>query len=168
MTDETPKKLTKDEKLTLLWQLGPMMVNGTPHGKALGFRFVAIDIGAATIAMPYDERFIGDTDTRVMAGGAVTALLDQTSGLAATSGFEDTTAVATLDLRIDYMRAATPGKDIIAQARCYKTTRNVAFVRAIAHDGDPNDPIASAQSAFMTTPTGNSDFNNPKLMKDAT
>lgn len=150
MTD----KMTREERLTLLWEQGPIMVGGAPHGRELGFRFVAIDIGAATIAMPYDPKLIGDAETRVIAGGAVTALLDQTSGLAAISAFNTPTPVATLDLRIDYMRAAEPGKDVIAEARCYKTTRNVAFVRAIAHDGDPDDPVASAQSVFMTTGMG--------------
>lgn len=154
MTNTNTPKLSRQERLTLLWQQGPIFVEGAPHGKALGFRFVAIDIGSATIAMPYDPKFIGDTQTRVIAGGAVTALLDQTSGLAAMSAFEQTTPVATLDLRIDYMRAAEPGKDVIAEARCYKTTRNVAFVRAIAHDGDPDDPVASAQAVFMTTGMG--------------
>ncbi len=164
MTDTQPKKKTKEERLTWLWELGPMMVGGTPHGIALGFRFVAIDIGSATIAMDYNPKLIGDTETRVMAGGAVTALLDQTSGLAAMSAFEQTVPVATLDLRIDYMRAAEPGKNIIAEARCYKTTRNVAFVRAIAHDGDPDNPVASSQAVFMTTGGGS---RKPDLTPDA-
>ena len=146
--------LTKAERLKILWDVGPAMVSGTPHGAALGFKFVAIDIGQATLSLPYDPKLIGDTETRVIAGGAVTALLDQTSGLAAMSAFNPMTSVATLDLRIDYMRAAAPGETVIAQARCYKTTRNVAFVRAIAYDGNPDDPLASAQAIFMTTPNG--------------
>lgn len=159
-------KPSKAETLTRLWQIAPMMVTGTPHGKALGLRFVSVDIAAGTIALPYNVKFIGDKKTRVMAGGAVTALLDQTCGLAAMSAFETLSSVATLDLRIDYMRAASPGEDIIAEARCYKATRNVAFIRAIAHDGDPDDPVASAQAIFMTTPSGNRDYMKP--MKDST
>jgi len=150
MTD----KLSKDERLTKLWELGPLFVSGTPHSVALGFRFVAIDIGSATLAMDYNPKLIGDTETRVMAGGVVTALLDHTSGLAAISAFDQSVPVATLDMRIDYMRAAEPGKAVIAEARCYKTTRNVAFVRAIAHDGNTEDPVASCQAVFMTTGGG--------------
>ena len=161
MTDD----IIKEDRLKKLWELGPLFVSGTPHSVALGFRFVAIEIGSATLAMDYDPKLIGDTQTRVMAGGVVTALLDHTSGLAAISAFEQSVPVATLDMRIDYMRAAEPGKAVIAEARCYKTTSNVAFVRAVAHDGDSDDPVASCQAVFMTTGGGwkNTDDSGPDI-----
>ena len=33
-------------------------------------------------------------------------------------------------------------------AHCYKLTRSIAFVRAVAWDVDPADPVATAQAAF--------------------
>ena len=71
--------------------------------------------------------------------------------MAAISGFDGFAQLATLSLRIDYQRAASPGETVIAEAICYKTTRHVAFIRAVAHDGDPDDPVATAQAAFMLT-----------------
>ena len=38
-----------------------------------------------------------------------------------------------------------------AEARSLKSHGLVAFVRATAHDGDPEDPVAIAQAAFMIT-----------------
>jgi len=55
----------------------------------------------------------------------------------------------TLDLRIDYVRAAVPGKTIIARADCYQLRRSMAFVRGIAHDGELTDPVAHAAGIFM-------------------
>lgn len=134
-----------------LWELGPTFAEETPHGKELGIKFVAVDKGRATMSLPYNSNLIGDPETRVLHGGAVTTLLDQACGLAAIAGFDRPTATATLNLSIDYMRAAKPGETIIAQADCYKATKHVAFLRAIAHDGDETDPVATAQATFMAT-----------------
>lgn len=150
-----------EEKLKRLWDMAPMFVEGTPHAKFLGIKFVAVDIARATLSLPYDKKLIGNAETKVLHGGVLTALLDQASGLAAVSSFDEMLPVATLDLRIDYMRAATPGKTIIAEAHAYKATRHIAFVRAIAHEGDADDPVATSQASFMTTASGQKISFNP-------
>ena len=139
------------EFIEKLWEIGPALVEGTPHARELGMKFVAVDKGLATLSLPYNVALIGDPRSRVIAGGAVTTLLDQACGLAAIAGFDGFARLATLSLRIDYQRSAEPGKTIIAEAVSYKTTRHVAFLRATAHDGDPDDPIATAQATFMLT-----------------
>ena len=134
-----------------LWDIGRVFVDGAPHSKMLGMSFVSVDVGRAALSLPYNTALIGNPKTRVLHGGAITTLLDQASGLAAIAGFDSYQSVATLNLSIDYMRAARPGQTIIASAHCYKTTRHVAFVRGIAHDGDEDDPVATSQATFMVT-----------------
>ena len=58
---------------------------------------------------------------------------------------------ATLDLRIDYLRPATPGKAVVGHGECYRITRSISFVRGQAHDGDPTDPLAHVAGTFMFT-----------------
>lgn len=119
-----------------------------PHSQALGMELVAIGEGTADITMPYDLRFVGDPSTGVIHGGAVSALMDTCCGAAALSHPDNPGATATIDLRIDYMRAATPGQRILCRAQCYHITRSVAFVRATAYDEDETRPVASANGAF--------------------
>lgn len=146
--------------LEFLWNLGPKFISGTPQCVELGIEFVSIDIGRATLRLPYSHKLSGHPKTRVIHGGAVTTLLDQASGLAAVSAFDPICPVATLNLSIDYMRAAEPGKTIIAQASCYKVTRDIAFIRGVAHDGDEDDPIAICQATFMSAPKDSKIFSS--------
>ncbi|MGF1462600.1 MAG: PaaI family thioesterase [Maricaulaceae bacterium] len=139
-----------DDLQARLDALIPLIAEGSPHAKALGFVMEKLGPAHCRMRAPADARFIGDPDTGVVAGGLVTALLDHASGMAAFAGMGAQASPATLDLRIDYLRPAKPGADIVAMADCFKVTRSVAFVRACAHDGDPEDAVATAQAAFMT------------------
>lgn len=123
-------------------------IEAIPHAKALGMTVTNLQDGVAELEMPYDDRFIGDPDTGVISGGAISALMDTCCGAAVVSHPDMNGATATIDLRIDYMRAAKPGDRIIARAEVYHMTRTVAFVRATSHDNDPDNPVATATGAF--------------------
>lgn len=119
-----------------------------PHAHALGVTLTDIGEGSATLTMPYDLRLVGDPRTGVIHGGAVSALLDTCCGAAVMSHPEAPAGTATIDLRIEYMRAAKPGQTITATAECYHITRNVAFVRASARDEEDGIPVAAASGSF--------------------
>ncbi len=132
------------EKATLARQF----IEAIPHAKALGMHLTDIGDGTARIEMPYDARLIGDPKTGVIHGGAVSAIMDTCCGAAVMSHPSAPGGTATIDLRIDYMRAATPGQSIVTTATCYHITRNVAFVRATAVDNDTDRPVATATGSF--------------------
>lgn len=125
------------------------MNEGSPQARALGFKTLEIGDSFAILEVPYRPEIVGDPETGVIAGGVMTTLLDHASGQAVHSAQQNWTSIATLDLRIDYMRPAQPGRSVRARAHCYKITRSVAFVRAVAYEDDPEDPVATAQATFM-------------------
>ncbi|WP_340109886.1 PaaI family thioesterase [Pikeienuella sp. HZG-20] len=140
---------------TLLDQLAAKAgypLDGFPHARALGLRLHQDEEGALQVTVPYDERLIGDPATGVIHGGVVTTLLDTGCGMAAILRLRGEASVATLDLRIDYMRPSKPGHAIHGACECYRLTRSVAFCRGVAYDESRDDPVATAAAAFMITP----------------
>lgn len=134
-----------------LTDLLPQLAGGAAHTHALGFAYEGLDGDRVRIRVPYRDDLIGDPDTGVLAGGLVTGLLDHVGGLALWVALKGFQPIATLDLRVDYMRAAVPGRALLAEARCYHLTRSIGFVRAWAFEDRIDDPVAAAQSVYVIT-----------------
>jgi uncharacterized protein (TIGR00369 family) len=145
-----------DEHDAVLQRLDSGFSAFVPHNRALGLRFVGYGDGEAMLRLPYDPKLVGNPETGVLHGGAITSLLDAACGAAVFVKLWDRTPIATLELRIDYLKPAAPFRDVIAKATCFKLTRNVAFVRAVAFHDSEGDPIASASGTFMLQTPGQS------------
>ncbi|MAY38290.1 MULTISPECIES: PaaI family thioesterase [Spongiibacter] len=123
--------------------------NEGDHFNTLGIRVEDVALHRVRMSMAYGEQLIGDPDTGVLHGGAITTLLDTCCGFAAATALDDLGMTPTIDLRIDYMRAATPGKTVYADAEVYRVSSSVIFTRALAHHGDTSRPVASAVGNFF-------------------
>src|SRR5262249_5643022 len=124
---------TPDERVALFQKL---FSDTIPHNKALGLKVLAVARGLASLQLGCRQGPAGTAETGVGGGGPLTAMLDGCCGMAVATMLRDPKPFATLDLRIDYARPATPGQPVIAEAECYRITRSVAFTRAFAHQGD--------------------------------
>jgi uncharacterized protein (TIGR00369 family) len=109
-----------------------------PHAVAIGMRVVEVRPDEAWLTVPYAPELVGNPETGVIHGGVITTLLDNAAGTAVLVALEQATSIATLDLRIDYMKPATPKLDVIAHAHCYKMTQNIAFARLPLGSGRPD------------------------------
>ena len=121
------------------------------HTAHLGLRFHARGDNWLELALPWREDLVGMPDSGVLASGPLISLLDSATSLAVLVRLGMSQPMATIDLRIDYARAAAPGVTVIARGECYRLTRTIALVRGIAHQGDPADPVAHAAGSFMFT-----------------
>ncbi len=147
--------MTEDrESADLFDYVRGLVRDGIPHVRHLGIDVEAVEKGALTLSLGYQERLVGNTESGVLHGGAVTVLMDTASGLAVLTALAVPAPMATLDLRIDYLRPATPGQTVLGYAHCFKLTRSVAFTRGFAYQDDESDPIAHCTGAFMLATTG--------------
>lgn len=121
------------------------------HGGWLGLSYHDHGPGWIELALPWREDLVGETASGVLASGPIISLMDNATSLSVLTLTGQFTPHVTLDLRVDYMRAAVPGRTVIGRGECYKLTRTIAFVRGIAHDGDPGDPVAHVAGTFMAT-----------------
>jgi len=118
------------------------------QGRELGLTVTAVKNGQLTLCLPYSDRIIGNPDTGVIHGGAITTLMDTASGSATLCALDEFELCPTLDLRVDYMRPAEPRKPVYARAEAYKVTRNIIFTRCEAFQ-DPGETIANCVGTFM-------------------
>jgi uncharacterized protein (TIGR00369 family) len=121
------------------------------HSAAMGFRYGAHGRDWAELTMPWRADLVGDAATGTVANGAVIALMDMTAGMAVWVTLGHFRPMVTLDLRIDYLRAAQPQATLTGHVECYRVARDVAFVRGVAHDGQADDPFAHMAATFMFT-----------------
>lgn len=120
-----------------------------PHCKTLGLEFFEHRDRHIVIKLPYQKHLIGDLKTGVIHGGAITTMIDTASSLAVFAQLPTIKTIATLDLRIDYLRPATPHLPIYCKAECYRLSRHIGFTRATAYQSDNSDPIAYGVGTFM-------------------
>jgi len=119
------------------------------HGKALGLEYRSSGDNWMELRLPWREELVGMPETGVLASGAIVSLIDTASGGSVWMRLGHFVPIVTLDLRLDYMRPAIKGETVIGRCECVKLTRQIAFVRGVAHGGDESRPIAQSAATFM-------------------
>lgn len=145
MTEEGPAAAERVRRFA------DQFMSAVPHLAALGIRYRDHGDRWAELELPYAPQLVAYPETGVIASGAIFSLMDSASGFSVFVALGRMTPHATLDLRCDYLRPATPGETVIGRAECFKITRQVAFVRGMAHQGDPSRPVAHVAGTFMFT-----------------
>ncbi|MAL98483.1 PaaI family thioesterase [Hydrocarboniclastica marina] len=119
------------------------------HCQHLGIRVLEAADNHLLLELPYSDHIIGNPDTRVIHGGAITTLMDTASGAVIICALPEFELCPTLDLRMDYMRPAKPDLPVFAAAHTYRVTQNIVFTRCVAYQGSPDNTIADCVATFM-------------------
>ncbi|OEU69154.1 MAG: thioesterase [Desulfovibrio sp. S3730MH75] len=121
---------------------------GIPFDKFLGVKVEHIEHGFAKLRLPFREEFIGDPRRPALHGGVISMLIDTCGGSAvwASGNVED--RVATIDMRVDYLRPAGP-EDLIAEARVRLLGHRVGNASVIVYSAsDPELIVAEGRAVY--------------------
>ncbi|MFS0738478.1 PaaI family thioesterase [Sphingomonas sp. 1P06PA] len=119
------------------------------HGAHVPLDHVAHGTDWVELALAWRADLVADAVTGILASGPIVTMMDMATSMAVWVRRGRFGHQATLDLRVDYLRPAVPGRTVIGRGECYRVTRRIAFVRGEAHDGDPTDPVAHVAGTFM-------------------
>lgn len=137
--------------------------------RELGIHPVYAGNNALVLELPYTQQIVGNPEDGVIHGGGITTLMDTASGTVIMCALPEFELCPTLDLRVDYMRPAVPGKPVYARATAYRVTHNIIFTRCEAYqlatqsDGRVTEKqIAHCVATFMRIGRENTpaDFNS--------
>jgi uncharacterized protein (TIGR00369 family) len=111
----------------LLEYLKQVYVVRTPQMRDIGLEITAVEPARGTMRLPPRDDWLGDPERGLMHVGPLIVLADSACGIAVGAAVQarDVT-YATLDLRLDWLRPALPGKDVYSEAHCYRLSRSVA------------------------------------------
>lgn len=128
---------------------GQRFLDNLPHCQRLGLSVVSAEGYQLTMRLPYADEIIGNPLTGALHGGALTTLMDTASGTAVFAILPGYELCPTLDLRMDYMKAAGAGVHLLAEAKVIRISKNVVFTECLVYQEHDNDLIARCAAAFM-------------------
>lgn len=120
-----------------------------PHAKELGIVMDEITDHWALAHLPYRDEWLGDGTRGILHTGIITTLVDSICGTALLAKIGSFQAIATLDLRMDYLKPAVRDKPLHCRAECLRMTSHIAFMRASVWQDSEKEPCALAMGAFM-------------------
>ncbi|CAN7365619.1 PaaI family thioesterase [Paraburkholderia sp. DD10] len=118
-----------------------------PFHDWLGLKVVSVGEGEIELTATWREEWIVNPDKRYTHGGILAALVDLAADWALVS--KTGRGVPTIDLRVDYHRAAFPG-DLRVKGKVIRFGAQVATAEAHVYDAD-GKLVASGRGAYSTS-----------------
>lgn len=134
-----------------------------PHIVATGQKCNSLKDGVASMRLPARDDWVGDTLHQSLHPGCATGLADNTCAMAVTSLMDPVMPLATLDLRIDFLRPASVGADLICEAKCVRLSKHVGFAQGYVYQTSIDEPIATVNVTMMLGTAGHGRKDIPGL-----
>ena len=119
-----------------------------PFNRWLGFKVISMGSGELELCATWREEWVVNPERRYTHGGILAAIIDVAADYAI--AVELGRPVPTIDIRVDYHKAAMPG-DLIARAKVVRMGSQYATAEAYVYDKD-NALVASGRGTYYTAP----------------
>ena len=119
-----------------------------PYHQWLGLKVIALSEDGIELKASWREEWVVNPQRRYTHGGVLAALVDLAADWAMVR--RAGRGVPTLDLRVDYHRAAMPG-DLTARGTVIRFGRQISTAEARILDQD-GKLVASGRGTYLTTP----------------
>ncbi len=124
-------------------------ISGIPYAAASGMKVTELGKGTVSLFQPARDTWTGDAELQMIHTGCLSVLADTACGLAVGAAMDTPEPIATLDLRMDYLRPAMAMTDLVCKAECYRLSRSIAFVRGQVFQVGQDEPVATVNATFM-------------------
>jgi uncharacterized protein (TIGR00369 family) len=117
-----------------------------PFNRWLGFKVLKMDESGLDLKATWREEWVVNADLRYTHGGILAAIIDVAADFAI--AVQLGRPVPTIDIRIDYHKAAMPG-DLIAKAKVVRIGRQYSTAEAYVYDQE-GALVASGRGTYYT------------------
>jgi len=119
-----------------------------PFNRWLGFKVLKMDDSGLELKATWREEWVVNPERRYTHGGVLAAIIDVAAdyAIAAQVG----RPVPTIDIRVDYHKAAMPG-DLIAKAKVVRMGGQYSTAEAYVYDQE-GALVASGRGTYFTAP----------------
>lgn len=125
-----------------------LIENQIPFNRFIGIRVLDLARGRCTLHIPYREELLGDSRRGAIHGGVLSMLADTCGGFAVWSMGEIDDRIATIDLRVDYLKPAIE-TDLVADAVVKLHGNRVGNAQIVIHPkGDPQTILAEGRGVY--------------------
>ena len=122
------------------------LIRSAPYHRWLGITLQALTDGEIEILMPWREEFVAEPRIRYTHGGLLMTQIDRAADVAVAAKLGR--GVPTVDLRVDFHRAAMPGP-LLARATVIKLGGTLATAEARVFD-EGGALLASGRGVYLT------------------
>ena len=113
---KTEDEQARQQRIEKLASINRAFASHIPFNNALGIELIEIGDAFALQHLPAGPHLVGDPERGTIHGGVITTLLDSCCGAAVFMALEKPAYMATLDLRIDFLRPADASTSLSGRA----------------------------------------------------